>query len=90
MVKYPSGCTSPSDKTEFLYRAQELLRLEHNEMGEQFRNKTIDRLAWMNYLDNDFNPKSEAIVKDILENRALLKQSTKYSVVLDDIVMQEE
>lgn len=38
------------EKLRFLYRAIELLRLEHNEQGARFRAKTISRAQWEAYL----------------------------------------
>lgn len=36
-IKYPMGCITPEDRTAFCYRAQELLRLMHNEVGRWWR-----------------------------------------------------
>jgi len=85
-IRYPTKCTTSADKTEFLYLAQETLRLQHNEMGKKFREGKISKGTWTTYRDFGFNPKQEAVIGDILENRRLLKHSTKYLVDLDNLL----
>lgn len=36
-LKFPINCVSIQDRTEYCYRAQEVLRLEHNVVGKWFR-----------------------------------------------------
>lgn len=36
-LKYAVNCTTSGQRTEFAYRAQELLRLEHNIVGKWYR-----------------------------------------------------
>ena len=49
------------DKIKFLYRTIELLRLEHNEKGKDFREKKISEIEWNNYVKNSFEPRSKNI-----------------------------
>lgn len=45
MFSFPVNCTTPADRTEYAYRAQELLRLLHNVMGTWFR-EGISKAKW--------------------------------------------
>lgn len=49
-IKFPINCTELKDKLKFAYRAQELLRLEHNDMGRQYRENKISDLQWKSYI----------------------------------------
>jgi len=57
-MEIPTKITKDEDKVKFLYRAIELLRLEHNEMGRKFREKEITEKEWEDYVMNDFRPRS--------------------------------
>jgi hypothetical protein len=37
MLKFPPDCDTPSKRTEYCYRAQELLRRLHNSIGKWYR-----------------------------------------------------
>jgi len=37
MLEYPVNCITPTQRIEYAYRCQELLRLTHNLMGEWYR-----------------------------------------------------
>ncbi len=37
VLRYPADCDTPRRRTEYAYRAQELLRLLHNTMGKWYR-----------------------------------------------------
>ena len=50
MIIFPPLILEKKGKLEFLYCAQEKLRLEHNEMGKKFREKKITEKQWKNYL----------------------------------------
>ena len=63
-VIFPANCKTPAQRTEYCYRAQELLRLLHNRMGEwhrdgltqsqwnQFPQKIKDRYSYMPQLSD--------------------------------------
>jgi len=44
-LTFPSDCDTPPKRTEFCYRAQELLRLVHNDMGKWHR-EGLSRQEW--------------------------------------------
>ena len=64
-INYPLLANTPTEKVEYAYASQEKLRLEHNEMGRQFREKEITEQEWNNYKETDFNPKSQIISEEI-------------------------
>jgi len=42
-IVYPPECKTTYEKTGVLYRAQELLRLEHNAKGKEYREGKITK-----------------------------------------------
>lgn len=84
-MKYPVNCTTPAERTEFCYRAQELLRQLHNQAGKKFREGKITKAQWESFLKNKFELLSQKICEGININRELLKQSTKYLIDLEKI-----
>ncbi len=57
-VNYPLLVNTQIEQLEYSYRAEELLRLEHNEMGRKFRENEITENEWQRYLKNDFESRS--------------------------------
>lgn len=84
-MKYPINCATSADRTEFCYRAQELLRQLHNQMGKKYREGEISKEVWESFLKNKFEPLSQKICKGITDNRELLFKSTRYSIDLEKI-----
>lgn len=84
-MKYPVICKTSADKTEFCYRAQELLRLLHNAIGKEYREERITKAQWNIFLDERFEPLSQKVCKGITDNRELLFKSTKYLIDLEKI-----
>jgi len=80
-VKFPVLATDATSKIEVLYRMQELLRLEHNSKGEDFKNGTMTKLQWETWKEESFIPRSQAISRGIIDQKKILKKSTTY--VLD-------
>lgn len=54
-MKFPLTAITHRDKLEFLYIAQEKLRLDHNAKGEQFRNGEMTEQAFRDYQKNVFD-----------------------------------
>jgi len=52
---------SADDKYEFLCRTEELLRLDHNKKGADYRAEKITQAEWRDFLKNDFEPKSRKV-----------------------------
>lgn len=59
ILDYPLLADKPIEKLEWVYHAQEILRLEHNEMGRQFREGIITEQQWNEYLEKSFDEKSK-------------------------------
>jgi len=77
MIKYPiSDCETKKDKLEYLYQAQEKLRLEHNKYGKDKRDEKVTRDEWLKYLKDTFKPKSKQIGHAIAEIRETLGYSS--------------
>ena len=60
-ITYPADCDTPAKKTEWLYAAQELLRLIHNLFGH-WRKNTITQVQY----DNPPLPNVPSILKPIV------------------------
>jgi len=83
-IKFPAGVTTAAEKTAFLYRLQERMRLEHNDMGQQFRNKLISRYEWDEFL-RWWNEDNDQIVTEILAARAELKADNSADIPFEEI-----
>ncbi len=79
-LKYPIDCITPTERTEYCYRAQELLRLERNAKSQDFKKEKITKEEWRTYLIEEFESRQAKIVHAILENRAALKTSTRWAI----------
>lgn len=64
-MKFPNDAVTPKDKLEFLYIAQEKLRLEHNAKGDDFRNGVITENEFRDYQKNSFGIRQQKISKQI-------------------------
>ncbi len=84
-LTFPGDCTTPTDRTEYSYRAQELLRLDHNAKGQDYKDAKISESEWNTYKTDIFEPKQATIVEEILKQRALLKASTKWIIDIGTI-----
>lgn len=88
MLKYSYEVKTDKDKLEFSVRTEELLRLEHNEMGARFRNAEISESEWSNYLKNDFVPKSRMISGNVAKVRDDMGINTKEKIALEKINLE--
>lgn len=121
-ITYPVDCDTPAKKTEWLYRAQELLRHFHNlfgywsqheisqqqydnpplpdvdEQGRQLLRTVFNYIKakypytpqlsqedWNRFLEEDYDPRKERVITQILLQRAQLKASTTWEVKIEDI-----
>ena len=84
-VNYPINIKSNEEKYIYLYRLQELLKLEHNAKGKEFRESKITEIQWKAYKKNKFDPKSLLISMEIGKYREKLKKSTSSGARLTDI-----
>ncbi len=84
-LKYPIDCITPAERTEYCYRAQELLRLERNTKLQDSKDEKITKEEWNAYLIKEFESRQAKIVHAILENRTALKTSTRWAIDLKEI-----
>ena len=84
-LTFPGDCITPAERTEYSYRAQELLRLDHNAKGQDHKDGKITNVEFTDYKVNTFDPKQVAIIEEILKQRILLKVSTKWIIDIGDI-----
>lgn len=68
-VAFPINCTNAGDRTEFLYRTKELLRLWHNEQGAKVRRGDMTQAQWQDWLERVYYPQSNEVGDQILEQR---------------------
>ena len=64
--------TTPPQRTEFLYRLQEKLRVAHNVQGARFRSGAITEAQWLNWLETVWNPRHDRVTAGILHYRRRL------------------
>ena len=72
-ITFDPGCANPGDRTEYLYRLREKLRLEHNVNGQKFLDGKITQAQWDDYYMNTFNPKNNMLSDAILAEREKMK-----------------
>ena len=76
MIKIPKSIRKDEDKIKYLYRSLELLRLEHNVKGKDFRDKKISQMEWVSYVKKIFEPKSKKlflVLNPLKENMGFYK-----------------
>jgi len=83
-VIYPMEVKTPAEKTNVLYRLQELLQLEHNERGADYKAGNITKAQWEGYKTMVFNPESAAISKDIANYRIAMKKDVSLLITLNE------
>jgi hypothetical protein len=86
-IKYPASVNNNVSRYAYLYRLQELLRLEHNKKGADFREGKITGEQWLEYEGINFDPRNSAISTEICKYRELLKKDTKNIAKLSDITL---
>lgn len=74
---YPLLADEDIEKLEWVYHAEEVLRLEHNEMGRQYREGIITEAQWNEYLALSFNEKSKWLGYE----KATLRNNLGYSTM---------
>lgn len=91
-INYPLTANTNLEKLEYLYESQEALRLQHNEMGRQYREGIISVQEWEKYKKEEFLPKSRAIgegtavIGDKLENVVLNVTATSTGEMVQSII----
>ena len=92
-IKYPSKIKTESQRYKYLYKLEEMLRLEHNDKGEAYRYKKITETEWNIYRDNKFKPSSLIISEEICTCRNKLKaearNNSSINASLNDIIKEE-
>lgn len=68
-ITFPIDCTSAGDRTEYLYRLQEKLRLAHNVQGARLRSGQITEDQWQAWLDSTWKPRHSCATDAILHER---------------------
>ncbi len=84
-ITFPGDCTTPAERTEYSYRAQELLRLDYNIKSQDYKDGKINESEWQIYKTDTFEPKQEQIIEAILTQRIELKISTKWIIDIGTI-----
>lgn len=89
IVKYPDTATTEASRLSVCYKLQELLRLEHNEMGAKYRAGEITKAEYTDYLKNVFEPTFKTIDREANINRELAEKGTLWAVTLKTAVVKE-
>ncbi len=84
-ITFPQDCTTPAERTEYCYRAQELLRLDHNSKGQDYKDEVITEEEFISYRIITFDPKQSQILETMLKQRKELKISTKWIIDIGTI-----
>jgi hypothetical protein len=105
-LSYPANCINPSDRLEYAYRCQEVLRLIQNvfsrwlntgltpaqyaNLPAKIRNKysyisKLPKATWVQFFQEDFEPRIRKIGREIMKQKKLLKQSVRWSINVGDI-----
>ena len=89
-IIYPIDCVTEASRLSFCFRLDELLRLEHNLKGSQYKSGLITKIEWDIYLKDTFTVKSKAIHIGINNNRVIAEKSTFWSTasITKDIVKE--
>jgi hypothetical protein len=86
-MKFPKTLSNNKERLKYLYRVQELLRLEHNAKGKDFRDGNITEKEFKHYQKHDFELRlnnvlhernnileAEGVTKVTLDNKFTTKQ----------------
>ena len=78
-MEIPLTITTDKDKLKFLYRAVELLRLEHNVKGKEFRDGIISRWDFDDYIRTSFEPRNQRLFAEINQLKEKLDLVRNYN-----------
>jgi len=87
LIEYPSTCVTSSERTAYLYRLFELLRLRHNEQGAKYRAGKLSKQKWDEFL-RWFNPRHDLFVTDVLKARKQLKEDKDIVIDIDAVFVE--
>jgi len=86
-IDYPAAADDNFKKYYCIYRAQELIWLQHNASGESCGNEATK--LWKNYLKNWYNPRKILVVAEILRLRQLARDYVwEGGMILDNIFVE--
>lgn len=71
---FPEKLATDEEKLKFAYRAKEILRLEHNAKGDQFRDGKVSKDEWTEYV-KDFEGRFTNVLYEIATLRDALGHS---------------
>ena len=77
-MKIATTLKNNKEKLSYLYRTQELLRLEHNEKGKEFRDGKMTEKVFRDYQSKDFEPRLKKVLFErnkILEEEGVVKSN---------------
>ena len=86
-MNIPTTIKKDEDKVKFLYRALELLRLEHNKLGDDFMAGKITEKEFRNYQKGEHREKTAKIFKElnpIKEKLGMFEMLDKDGILKDE------
>lgn len=78
-VKYPPLVTTAKEKSAYVERLEELLRLEYNKKRQEVKDGKLKKAAFDKWVEEFRNPRKLLISRDRWVLRKALKESTQYS-----------
>lgn len=87
IIKYDISVVSNEDKYAYCYRLLELLRLEYNNKGTDYRKKIITKSEWLGYRKYHKSRRS-IVISEIINIRFVLENDSTKTIGIDDIDSQ--
>lgn len=82
-IKCPITVTDSKAKIAYAYKAQEDLRILHNQKSTEYRDGKLSKTEWMTWEKDFFEPRSNAICVEIIKQKNLLKKEAIYSIDME-------
>lgn len=91
-INYPLTTLTGENKLEFLYQAQEDLRIQHNDYGNAYKENILSETAWKTYLNNKFKPRSRWIGGEIgrINDELGYNIATEEEKILEEIDLRKD
>ena len=86
-MKIPTTIKKDEDKVKFLYRTLELLRLEHNKLGDDFRAGKITEKEFRDYQKGEHREKTNKIFDElnpIKEKLGMFEMLDKDGIIINE------
>ena len=86
-IDYPIDINTNEKRYAYCYRLQELLRIEHNNKQQDFKDGIINKNDLDNYLKDIYKKKDETIIAELLIYRDNIKKDVTSIAKLTDVII---